>query len=99
MSKFDVQLLNTKECLWIEVNGLICCKMVRFIYDYNKVMVHIISTLKKIFYKIIYGSKLSTGKHTTWRRNFLIMIANEGKANRGAFNNDCTSGQSVYRNR
>ena len=60
-----------------------------------KIWFHIMATLKKIFYKIIYGSKLSTGKHTTWRRNFLIMIADEGKVSIGDncfFNNDCTIG-------
>lgn len=64
-----------------------------------KIWFHIIATLKKVFYKIIYRSKLSTGKHTTWRRNFLIMIENEGKVSIGDncfFNNDCTIGANKF---
>lgn len=64
-----------------------------------KIWFHIIATLKKIFYKIIYRNKLSTGKHTTWRRNFLIMIENEGKVSIGDncfFNNDCTIGANKF---
>lgn len=61
-----------------------------------KIWFHVMATLKKIFYKIIYSSRnLSIGKHTTWRRNFLLMIESGGKVLIGDncfFNNNCTIG-------
>lgn len=60
-----------------------------------KIWFHIMASLKKILYKIIYGNKLAIGRFTTWRRNFSVMIANEGKVIIGTncfFNNDCTIG-------
>lgn len=60
-----------------------------------KIWFHVMCFIKKIFYKIVYGNRLSTGKNTTWRRNFLVMLEKEGKVLIGDncfFNNDCTIG-------
>ena len=49
--------------------------------------------IMKIFYRIIYGSKLNIGKGTTWRKSLSIIISDEGKIKIGKncfFNNYCS---------
>ena len=57
-----------------------------------KLRYHIKAFIKKILYKIAYGSKLSIGKKTTWRSEFHIAIEG-GKVTIGDncfFNNGCS---------
>lgn len=58
-----------------------------------KLWYHIIAAIQYVFYKAIYGSKLTIGKHVTWRRGFSIMKDREAKIVIGDncfFNNDCS---------
>jgi len=58
-----------------------------------KLWYHIIAAIQYVFYKAIYGDKLSIGKHTTWRRGFSIMKEKNAEINIGDncfFNNDCS---------
>ena len=54
---------------------------------------HMCAIIMKIFYRIIYGSKLNIGKGTTWRKSLSIIISDEGKIKIGKncfFNNYCS---------
>ena len=57
-----------------------------------KLWCHIKAAVKKLAYKLIYGSKLKIGKGTTWRNEFHIAIEG-GKIDIGDncfFNNGCS---------
>ena len=54
---------------------------------------HIVAFILIKYYKIIYGSKCNFGKKTTFRKNFHLVIAKNGKVVIGKdcfFNNDCS---------
>lgn len=58
-----------------------------------KIYFHLLSLIKKILYKSIYGNKITFGKHVTWRDDFHIMIGKNGNVSIGNncfFNNDCS---------
>lgn len=58
-----------------------------------KIINHIVALLKMIFYKIIYGSRITFGKRVTFRKGMSIAIENEGKiiiGNGVFFNNYCS---------
>lgn len=59
---------------------------------------HLISIIKYIIYKTIYGTKLDIGKKVTWRRGFMIMKDRDAVIRIGDncfFNNDCTIAANV----
>ena len=58
-----------------------------------KLKYHIFAAIKKIVYKIVFGSKVKIGKKTTWRSGFHIAIENGGKVvveNNCFFNHNCS---------
>lgn len=58
-----------------------------------KIINHIVALLKMIFYKIIYGSRITFGKRVTFRKGMSVAIENEGKiiiGNGVFFNNYCS---------
>lgn len=58
-----------------------------------KIWFHFKTIVKKIVYKLIFGSKLKIGKGTTWRDGFHIAIEGEGKITIGEscfFNHNCS---------
>lgn len=58
-----------------------------------KIYYHGMSILKKIFLCLIYGHKLSIGKHTTFRKSFSVLILGAGQVRigRNCFFNHHTS--------
>lgn len=58
-----------------------------------KIYYHLIAILKKVLFYIVYGNRISFGKHTTFRRGFEIAIEQEGKIIIGEncfFNHRCS---------
>ena len=58
-----------------------------------KLWYHIIAAIQRVFYKLLYGSRLQIGKNVTWRRGFSIMMSKEARVVIGDncfFNNDCS---------
>lgn len=58
-----------------------------------KIINHIVALLKMIFYKIIYGSRITFGKKVTFRKGMSVAIEKEGKiiiGNGVFFNNYCS---------
>lgn len=58
-----------------------------------KIWYHLIAITQRLFYKMIYGDKLSIGRATTWRRGFSLMLDRNAKVEIGQncfFNNDCS---------
>lgn len=58
-----------------------------------KVWFHLVAYIQKVFFYLIYGSKVKIGKNTTWRRGFSIMKTASARVEIGAncfFNNDCS---------
>lgn len=58
-----------------------------------KIINHVIALLKMIFYKIVYGNRITFGKKVTFRKGMSVMIENEGKiiiGNGVFFNNYCS---------
>lgn len=58
-----------------------------------KIFYHINAYIKLLFYRVIYHGKLNVGKNSTFRRNFSLMIGNQGKVTIGKncfFNNSCS---------
>lgn len=54
---------------------------------------HLKAGIKKIVYKLIFGSRIKIGKKTTWRDGFHIAIEGEGKVIIGAscfLNHNCS---------
>ena len=44
-----------------------------------KLWYHIIAAIQRVFYKLLYGSRLQIGKNVTWRRGFSIMMNREAR--------------------
>ena len=58
-----------------------------------KIYCHIVSVIWKFIYKLYYGSRLSLGKNFQFRKNFTLLLDNQGKVILGDnvfFNNFCT---------
>lgn len=58
-----------------------------------KLWYHIIAAVQRVFYKLLYGSRLQIGKNVTWRRGFSIIMSKEARVVIGDncfFNNDCS---------
>lgn len=58
-----------------------------------KIWLHLKSLLQLIFLKMIYCNRFEIGHNVTWRNNFSLMIAPEGKVEIGGncfFNNGCS---------
>lgn len=58
-----------------------------------KIKYHLCALLKKALYKLVYGEKVTFGKHATFRKNFNISIEGSGEVIIGDncfFNNDCS---------
>jgi len=58
-----------------------------------KIKYHILAFFQFIWLKVIYGKNLSIGSHTTWRRNFSVILSKKGQLSIGEncfFNNDCS---------
>lgn len=58
-----------------------------------KIYYHSICALKKLFFKVLYRSKLTFGRGTSFRRRFGLMIENTGQVEIGSqcfFNDDCS---------
>ncbi len=58
-----------------------------------KIIFHLIAIIKKIFYKVIFGKRISFGKGFTFRKGFSISIEEKGTIEIGKevfFNNYCS---------
>lgn len=58
-----------------------------------KALRHIIAFIKMLFYKLIYGKRVRFGKKTTFRKDFFLMIGENGTVTIGNscfFNNHCS---------
>ena len=58
-----------------------------------KLRFHIIAFIKVLIYKLLFGKKFIIGKKSTFRRNFHVMIEDNGKVQIGSnvfFNNGCS---------
>lgn len=58
-----------------------------------KIIYHINAYIKFIIFKFLYGTKVSIGEKTTWRKGFIITIDKNGKVVVGKncfFNNYCS---------
>lgn len=63
-----------------------------------KIIYHLSAIVHHGFYKLIYGSRLSIGKGTTWRKHLSILIDSGGKVKIGKncfFNNYCSINSNV----
>ena len=60
--------------------------------NFLKVIFHLNAIIQYGFLKILYGSRFTIGKHTTWRKHFSVMVDVDAKVKIGSncfFNNDC----------
>jgi len=58
-----------------------------------KIRFHIVAFIKVLIYKLLFGKKFIIGKKSTFRRNFHVMIEDNGKVQIGSnvfFNNGCS---------
>lgn len=58
-----------------------------------KLLCHIHAAFQLVFYRLVYGQKLSFGKGSTFRRGFSLMIGKNGRVSVGRncfFNNGCS---------
>lgn len=64
-----------------------------------KAIFHICAFFQRLFFALIYGTRLTIGKKVTWRRRLNIMIANNARiviGNNCFFNNDCSLNAMNY---
>lgn len=58
-----------------------------------KLFYHLMSGIKKAFYKVLYQNKVSFGSRMTFRSRFAMAVEGQGRVEIGAdcfFNNDCS---------
>ena len=58
-----------------------------------KIYYHIFAVLKLIMFSLLYGKRITMGKHTTFRRDFSVAIQAEGRIRIGSdcfFNHSCS---------
>lgn len=57
-----------------------------------KAIYHLNAIIQYVFLKLLYGSRFTIGKHTTWRKHFSVMVDVNAKVKIGSncfFNNNC----------
>ena len=58
-----------------------------------KLWYHFVTFMKRLLFFLLYGSKMTIGTGTTWRRGFSVMKSTDAKIEIGDncfFNNDCS---------
>lgn len=64
-----------------------------------KIIYHLNSAMKKMFYKLIFNKKVKFGKGSNFRKRFNIMLEGKGNISIGKscfFNNDCSINSLDY---